>query len=149
MARSTTPASSSQSWRRPERFAVIFDRYFAEVHRYIERRLGTDMADDLASDTFVAAFQKRETYDHGRPNARPWLYGIATNLIGKHRRRQAAAFRAYQRVAVEEASDGHEDGATARVNAQQLSADLARALRRLSKGETRRPVAGGARRPDQ
>jgi RNA polymerase sigma factor (sigma-70 family) len=124
-----------ESRQRPERFAVIFDRYFAEVHRYIERRLGSDLADDLASDTFLAAFGKRDRYDTDRPVARPWLYGIATNLIGKHRRRQTSTFRAYQRAVAPDDADGHEDQVAARVSAQRQRADLARALERLSAGE--------------
>ena len=62
----------TESLARPERFAVIFDRYFAEVHRYAERRVGTDAADEIASDTFLVAFGKRERYRVERRDARPW-----------------------------------------------------------------------------
>jgi RNA polymerase sigma-70 factor, ECF subfamily len=48
---------------------VIFDRYFAEVHRYVERRLGTEAADEIASDTFLVAFGRRERYRPERPVA--------------------------------------------------------------------------------
>ena len=119
----------------PERFAVIFDRYFAEVHRYVERRLGTEAADDIAADTFLVAFGKRRRYRPEQRNARPWLYGIATNLIGKHRRRRTTAIRAYQRAGAADVSEGHDDQVAARVSAQQRHAELTRALAGLSRGE--------------
>ena len=125
----------AESLARPERFAVIFDRYFAEVHRYAERRLGTEAADEIASDTFLAAFGKRDRYRPGGPSARPWLYGIATNLIGKHRRRRGSASRAYQRAVLADIAERHDDQVAARVSAQQRRAELTRALAALSRGE--------------
>ena len=34
------------------------------------------------------AFDERAKYDPRYDDARPWLYGIATNLVSKHRRRE-------------------------------------------------------------
>ena len=45
-----------------------------------------DLADDLTADTFAAAFRQRDRFDASRGTVRPWLFGIAANLIGKHRR---------------------------------------------------------------
>src|SRR5206468_3869291 len=75
-----------QSWREPERFAEVFDRHAPYIHRYVARRLGHQVADDLVAETFLTAFGKRRRYDTARRDARPWLYGIATNLVGQHRR---------------------------------------------------------------
>ena len=124
-----------ESRHQPERFAAIFDRHFSEVHRYVERRLGGDIADDIASDTFLTAFGKRDSYDTSRPDARPWLYGIATNLVGKHRRRQTSALRAYRLAATTDTLGGHEDQVAARVSAQRRRGELVHALARLSPGE--------------
>ncbi|MFJ8537418.1 RNA polymerase sigma factor [Streptomyces sp. NPDC093591] len=88
-----------RSWETPDTFAVIFDRYADDIHRYIARRLGSDTADDLMAETFVIAFQRRRRYDLSHAHARPWLYGIATNLIGRHRREEARRLRALSRVA--------------------------------------------------
>jgi RNA polymerase sigma factor (sigma-70 family) len=125
----------AQSVRQPDRFALIFDRYFAEIHRYVERRLGTEVADEIAADTFLTAFRKRDSYRTDSVSARPWLYGIATNLIGKHRRRSGSALRAYQRVGTTDAVESHAEDVAARVSAEQRRADLTRALAGLSKGE--------------
>jgi RNA polymerase sigma factor (sigma-70 family) len=123
------------SWREPERFAEIYDAYFVDVHKYVERRLGRDVADDLAAETFLIAFRQREHYDLTRGNARPWLYGIATNLIGRHRRKETGLYRALARAGSDTAADTHEDRVAARVSAQQLQPEIVRALGRLSKGD--------------
>ncbi|MGH9129990.1 MAG: RNA polymerase sigma factor [Acidimicrobiales bacterium] len=72
------------SYDSPEGFAVIFDRHFDAIHGYLARRVGVDLADDLASETFVCAFRARASYDPARSDARPWLYQIATNLVRSH-----------------------------------------------------------------
>jgi DNA-directed RNA polymerase specialized sigma24 family protein len=76
----------AQSLEQPELFALLYDRYAPDIHRYATRRLGDSAADDITADTFLVAFRIRSRYDLTRPNARPWLYGIAGNLIGKQRR---------------------------------------------------------------
>ncbi|NBH02776.1 sigma factor, partial [Amycolatopsis sp. SID8362] len=81
------------SLRQPERFAVVFDRHAAHIHRYLARRLGGQLADDVLGETFLAAFGGRGRYDPAFPDARPWLYGIATNLVGKRRREEAREYR--------------------------------------------------------
>ena len=73
----------------PELFAVLFDRHADTVHRYAARRLGPEAAEDLMAETFTTAFQRRHTYDLERADARPWLFGIATNLASRRRRAEA------------------------------------------------------------
>lgn len=58
------------------------------------------MADDLAGDVFRVAFERRGSFDPQRQSARPWLYGIATNLIHGERRSEERQLRALQRAAV-------------------------------------------------
>ena len=72
-----------RSWGEPEAFAVLFDRYAADIHHYAARRLGTGAADDLVAETFLGAFRRRTSYDTTRARARPRLYGIATTLIAR------------------------------------------------------------------
>jgi RNA polymerase sigma-70 factor (ECF subfamily) len=75
----------------PEQFAVVFRRHAPDIHRYVVRRLGPGAADDVVAETFLTAFRLRSRYSHDRPDARPWLYGIATNLVGRHRRADGQA----------------------------------------------------------
>ncbi|MFD4504772.1 RNA polymerase sigma factor [Streptomyces sp. NPDC058457] len=88
----------AQSLEQPELFALLYDRYAPDIHRYAARRLGDSGADDITADTFLAAFRIRSRYDLTRPNARPWLYGIAGNLIGRQRRTEVRALKALART---------------------------------------------------
>jgi RNA polymerase sigma factor (sigma-70 family) len=82
----------------PEVFGVLFDRHARTLYRYLVRRIGPDEADALLGETFRIAFEKRSNYDTDRENARPWLYGIATNLVAKHRRSEARRIHASARL---------------------------------------------------
>lgn len=81
----------------PESFGVLFDRHFGSIHRYLARRVGIQIADDLAAEVFTVAFTKVERYDASRSSALPWLYGIATNLVRRHRRTETRRYRALGR----------------------------------------------------
>jgi RNA polymerase sigma factor (sigma-70 family) len=70
----------------PERFAVIFDRHADEIYRYAARRVGLQTAADAVSEVFLAAFRNRGRYQPDRGDARPWLYGIATKVVGQQLR---------------------------------------------------------------
>ena len=86
-----------QSWAEPERLEAIFKRYFARIHEYLAARVGGKIADDLAAEVFAIAFAQRQKYDLARACARPWLYGIATNLAGAHRHQEQRRYRALAR----------------------------------------------------
>src|SRR4051794_30276916 len=97
----TDGAAIGASVTEPERFAEIFDRHWDEIYRYINRRLGPDAAEDVGAETFTVAFRNRGRYDPTRDDALPWLYGIATNLIGQHRRVERRRHRALARTEAE------------------------------------------------
>ena len=86
------------SLRRPEAFAAIFGRHFDAIHAYLARRVGRARADDLASSTFTVAFERRRGFRADAGSARPWLFGIATNLLRNERRSEQRAVRALARV---------------------------------------------------
>jgi RNA polymerase sigma factor (sigma-70 family) len=127
----------ADSRRDPERFSVLFDRYFGPIHRYVAARLGPAAADDLAAETFLVAFRKRGSFDASRGQVRPWLFGIATHLVSRHRRDEARRYAALNRMPAPQAAPdgGHEDRVCARVSAQRLSDRLAAALAGLADGE--------------
>jgi len=85
----------------PEHFTVLFRRHAPHIRRYVVRRLGHDAADDIVAETFLLAFRQRDSYDQARADARPWLYGIATNLIGRHRRAEIRQYRALARTGLD------------------------------------------------
>jgi len=124
-----------QSLADPERFAVIFERYFSQIRQYLARRVGTKIADDLAAEVFVVAFAERQRYDLARDCARPWLYGIATNLAGSHRRREERHYRALARADARLIALSDEDVIADRVSASAAGPALADALAALDRGD--------------
>jgi RNA polymerase sigma-70 factor (ECF subfamily) len=127
-----------RSWREPERFAAVFDRYYPQIYSFAAERLGRSTADDVAAETFMIAFDRRERYDLSRPDARPWLYGIAANLIARHRRAEARQYRALARTDVTEIGEGHADRVAGRLDAQAHRGPLMAALADIS--DTNRDV---------
>jgi len=75
-----------RSMDEPEAFAELFERHFSLVYRFLSLRAGEQSAGDLAAETFAIAFRRRADYDVTRPDARPWLLGIAANLVRGQRR---------------------------------------------------------------
>jgi RNA polymerase sigma-70 factor (ECF subfamily) len=114
-----------QSFCEPESFAVLFDRHFDAVHAYAQRRVGLGLADEIAAETFTRAFDARRRYDASRDDARPWLLGIAANLMRRHWRAERRRLDAYARSA----------GRTDATLPEPVAADLAAALRSLPRRE--------------
>jgi RNA polymerase sigma factor (sigma-70 family) len=119
----------------PECFGALFDRHAPAIHRYIAQRLGPDAADDLVSETFLVAFRKRRQYDAARADARPWLYGIATRLVGRRQRDEVRFFRAIARTGIDPAVEPLADQVTNRVAAQAARRELAAALAGLPRAQ--------------
>jgi RNA polymerase sigma-70 factor (ECF subfamily) len=91
----------------PEAFGLIYDRHAATLLRFLGRRAGARVAEGLLGELFRIAFERRKTFDASRGGALPWLYGIGSNLLLKHRRGEARRLRASARMASErEAADG-------------------------------------------
>jgi len=111
----------------PADFGAIFDRHFDAVHAYLQRRIGRGLADELAAETFLIAFDSRARYDVSRPDARPWLFGIATNLLHRHHRHELRQLRAYAKSAADPILDAF-DGVDARVDASSVRRELVDAL---------------------
>jgi RNA polymerase sigma-70 factor (ECF subfamily) len=115
----------------PERFTPLFDRHAAAVHHYLARRIGP-VAEDLLAETFLVAFRERGRYRPERVDVRPWLFGIATNLLRQHLRQEKRRYRALARSAAEPAGQAFPtDEAAERVDARSLRRELAAALAAL------------------
>jgi RNA polymerase sigma-70 factor (ECF subfamily) len=130
----------ADSLRSPEAFGELYSRYFPQVWRYMAGRLGPDTADDLAAETFLDAFRQRRRFDPAVGTVRPWLYGIATNLVARHHRAEARWYAALARagaapVAANAIALSEEDQITDRIAAWQARPALASALARLPEGD--------------
>jgi RNA polymerase sigma-70 factor (ECF subfamily) len=116
----------ARSLSEPSAFEPIFDRHFGAVHRYLHRRAGRELADELTAETFALAFSRRGSC-RASGSVLPWLYGIATNLLHRYRRTERRQLHAYSRSGVDRWAV-YEDEADARVDGSSLDARLAGAL---------------------
>jgi RNA polymerase sigma-70 factor (ECF subfamily) len=112
----------------PHVFATVFDRHYDTIAAYLHRRVGPALADELAAETFLRAFAARPQYDTSRLDARPWLYGIAANLLRRHWRAEERRLRAYARAVGNDAQDAGLDAVNARLDARNDAAALAMSL---------------------
>jgi len=112
----------------PSCFAAVFDRHADEILRYVHARLGPDLAEDVTAETFLAAFRSRDRYDTARPDARPWLYGIAVRQIASHRRAEARYRRLLAAAPPEIAAEDFGDRSAERVSAQRVRPQLTAVL---------------------
>ena len=117
------------------RFAAIYDRHAATLFRFFVRRVGPNVAEELLGDTFRVAFEIRARFDVAHVTARPWLYGIATNLVAKHRRTEARRLSATARLNNGRTTDGFADRVAAEVDAGLLWPRVAEAIADLPDGE--------------
>jgi RNA polymerase sigma-70 factor (ECF subfamily) len=111
----------------PSAFGVIFDRHFDAVHAYLARRVGSSAADDLAASTFTVAFERRRTFRREATTARPWLFGIATNVLRNERRAEQRALELLARIRPMVSESGR--------NGEDDTARLADALSGLDPGQ--------------
>lgn len=101
------------------------------IHRFLRPRVGPQLAEDIAAETFSVAFRRRDGYDLQRADARPWLFGIAANLLRHHRREERRRLLAYAKVGTPGAIEPAFDDADARVDAGAAGPALALALAAL------------------
>jgi RNA polymerase sigma-70 factor (ECF subfamily) len=76
---------------RPDAFVAVVQRHEAAIHGFLSRRAGRHVADDLLGEVWVRAFAGRGSYDLSYRDARPWLYGIARNVLRAHWRASVTA----------------------------------------------------------
>jgi RNA polymerase sigma-70 factor (ECF subfamily) len=114
-------------------FDAVFAAEFASLHGFIARRLGRSIADDLTAETFAIAYRRWGDLDPSRP-VRPWLFGIASNLIRHQWRKERRMLRAYARTGADPVLV-EEDSTLDRLDAQAERAALAAALAELRREE--------------
>ncbi|HZM75906.1 MAG TPA: RNA polymerase sigma factor [Candidatus Limnocylindrales bacterium] len=101
---------------------AMFDKHARDLLRYATQRVGESHAEDIVAQTFLTAYEQRHRFDASRGDLLPWLYGICTNLLRRHRRDEIRALKA---VAATKLSDV--DPPTGQ------NVDVARALASLSR----------------
>ena len=72
---------------RTEAFGVLFERHARSVYNHCFRRTASwSDAEELTSAVFVEAWRRRHDVQPVDESARPWLLGVANNLLRNHRR---------------------------------------------------------------
>ncbi|WP_308258196.1 RNA polymerase sigma factor [Saccharothrix obliqua] len=108
-------------------FAELFDAHARQLRGYLAGRVGEAVADDLVAETFLVALRRRHDYDPTRAPVKGWLYGIATNLVREHVRKETRGRRAGLR-AVGRPEPDHDVTVAERVDAERASRVLAAAI---------------------
>lgn len=86
-AAKSEPSAGALRDKDPWAWRVLFEREMPAIYRYARLRLGDDhRAEDITAEVFEHAWRSIESYqDRGLP-VRAWLFGIARNVVGSHRR---------------------------------------------------------------
>ena len=117
---STDSEIIERSLQQPAAFAELFDRHSRAVNAFATYRIGRHAAEDVLSETFLVAFRRRADYDLGVASAVPWLLGIASRLIRRHRAVEAKHWRSFAAAVSgeEHSSEGGVEEAMVRVDAE-------------------------------
>ena len=111
----------------PSAFAEVFERHARVIGAFAARRVGSHAAEDVLSETMLVAFRRRHDFDATWESAKPWLLGIASRVIKKHRADEARQWRSFE--ASVSRGDHTSDGA---IEAAGKRADASSAVRALA-----------------
>lgn len=119
-------ADQTQRRQAGEWLAVAYDEHAPALARYLSARVGPGLAEDLLSDVFLLALRRQHTFDRALGTPVAWLFGIATNILRQHRRREVRHFEFLATMHGQTAGSGDETSEQA-INAVDAAA-LARGL---------------------
>lgn len=120
-----TMSDDGPSVEREQWVATLYRAHAPALLRYLTARVGSATAEDLTAETFIVAIRRQETFDHARGTSRAWLFGIASNALREHFRREARYLRVLTRAEGEPAGEqGHADTVADRVDAEAAVARL-------------------------
>lgn len=99
----------------PVLFLELYDRHAPDIYRYVARRLGEELVDEVMVRVFLRAFRRRRSFcSNSAGNVRQWLYGIVSGVLARYRREEV---RRYRMPAAADAPSGtpagHEGGQAA------------------------------------
>lgn len=120
--------------RDPAAFTRIYRRHASAVHAVLAAEVGSDVAEDITAETFARAWLHRRRFrDERDGSVRPWLMGIARNVLRDSARARRVDERGRQRLGVPWESSGEmETEVAARLDA---AAEAPGLLAQLSSAE--------------
>jgi RNA polymerase sigma-70 factor (ECF subfamily) len=107
--------------------AEVYDRYFDQIYRYLNYRLGEpEVAADLAGDVFLALVNALKAGKPPRTSLSGWLYTVARNLTADYIKQKGRT------VALVEDFASDEPSLTEQVHLSQLGPMLRKAMLQLT-----------------
>lgn len=117
-------------------FAELFDRYARSVYNHAFRLTGDwSTAEDVVSLTFLEAWRLRGRVDVEGGSVRPWLLGVATNVVRNTRRAAGRHAAAIARLPPGTPVSDFADEVASRVDDAELLGAVRLALDTLRRGE--------------
>jgi RNA polymerase sigma-70 factor (ECF subfamily) len=135
-SRSGSPTDAelvASSVRDSDAFTQLFERHWEALFRFCRSRAGS-AGEDIAAEAFRVAFDRRRHYNADYSDARPWLFGIATNLLRDHFRTTRREEQKLTRSATQDALAQTDDEPN-ELERQLLGPQLANALQGLPAGD--------------
>lgn len=111
-----------------QRFEELFRTHYAALMRYAIRRVGSDSASEVVSETLLTAWRRLADVPD---DPLPWLYATARRVVANEYRRRGRAGRLTQHIV---GSTPHDDGSD-HADAVVERLRVREALERLSPGD--------------
>jgi RNA polymerase sigma-70 factor (ECF subfamily) len=114
-------------------FRMLYERYADRLFWYATARTGSETAaDDIVSETMLAALEHLERWDPAKGTFSAWLFGIAQRKTVDHQRARQRILRLVARVR-QYSPPGLEPDGLEHVLGQERASDVDRALQELSR----------------
>jgi RNA polymerase sigma factor (sigma-70 family) len=81
---------------------ALFEAHGRDVYRFVSRRLGAAMAQDVTAEAFRIVFERWDQNTPELGSERAWLFGVASNVIRRHLRTEQRRFSALERLTAAE-----------------------------------------------
>lgn len=116
-------------------FGLLFERHAKAIYNYCFRRVGDwAVAEDLLSIVFLEVWRRRDK-DLPRDKVRPWLYGIATNVVRNRRRAERRFAAALRRFSEQQSDPGFSDLVDERLDDERRMHEALALISRLPRHE--------------
>ncbi|MFC5667934.1 RNA polymerase sigma factor [Kitasatospora misakiensis] len=117
-------------------FGELFDEAAGDLYRYAVRATGDwAVAEDVVQLTFLEAWRLRRTLREGEESVRPWLFGVAANVLRNTARAARRHKAAMERLPPRDVVPDFADELVGRLDDSAQLAAARRALNRLRKAE--------------
>lgn len=116
-ARRREPATEPRLLAPAERFEQLYADSETKLFRYLARRVGPTLAEDLTAEAFAIAWQRFADYDPSRAAFSTWVFGIALNLLRRHSRTELTQLAVFSRTGTDPALPSDESAIVDRLAA--------------------------------